>query len=305
MQNTDEKTKRSVKKTLICTLTVLLAAAVLVISLGVPGWDKIFVLCGIYADLGDGISLSFVSVGSADACFIKCGDKNVLIDTGTSLSYSKLSSYLKRTGCTHFDAIVLSHPDSDHIGGAVDVMREFGTDALYMYPVSEDLKPRSDEYLNFENYLKEYKVNVVTPDVPSEVKIGEMTFCFISPLKNYNNTNDFSLAVKIKYRDKSFLFTGDMSEKAERDMLNSNIELKSDVLKVAHHGSSTSSCEEFIRAVSPEIAVVSVDSDSSYLPDYGTMALLNKLTGSLYRTDTDKTVVVTYDDNGLRVKTHA
>lgn len=311
MQSTDEKTKNSknIKQYILRAFLFLIAALILVVSfggaMGVPSWENIFEFCGIYADLGDGISLSFIDVGSADACYVKCGDKNVLIDAGTSLSYNKISAYLERNGCEHFDAIIISHPDSDHMGAAADIIRDFGTDSLYMYPAYEDIIPNSAEYDRFVSSLEEYKVNVINPQIPSEIKIDEMKLKFISPIKDYGNTNDCSLAVMIYYGSRSFLFTGDMSKKVENDLLNSNVELNSDVLKVAHHGSSTSSCNEFLSAVSPEISVVSVGSNESYLPDYYTMARINGSSRKLYRTDTDKTVVITSDGSTLSVKTHA
>lgn len=311
MQSTDAKTKKpkSPKNIFICILSAVLAAATLLVSLGgalgAPGWNDIFAFFGIYADLGDGISLSFINVGTADACYVKCKDKNVLIDTGASLAYDKISAYLKRSSCTHFDAVILSHPDGDHIGCASDIIRDFGVDALYMYSEGGRSAGESREYDDLVNSVKEYKVNVVSPDIPSKIKIGDMTFEFISPLKNYNKTNDNSLAVRICYMDKSFLFTGDMTKEAEEDLLNSGTELNSDVLKVAHHGSSTSSGAEFLKEVSPEIAVISVGANEDYLPDYYTLTRIFGMSRELYRTDRDKTVVVTYDGNELRAHTHS
>ncbi len=311
MQSTDEKTKNSknIKKYILRAFLILIAVLILVVSfggaMGVPSWENIFEFCGIYADLGDGISLSFIDVGSADACYVKCGDKNVLIDAGTSLSYNKISAYLERNECEHFDAIIISHPDSDHMGAAADIIRDFGTESLYVYPVDEDIISTGAEYDRFVSSLEEYKVNVINPQIPSEIKIGEMKLKFISPIKDYGNTNDCSLAVMIYYGSRSFLFTGDMSKKVENDLLNSKVKLNADVLKVAHHGSSTSSCNEFLSAVSPEISVVSVGSNESYLPDYYTMARINGSSRKLYRTDTDKTVVITSDGSTLSVKSHA
>lgn len=311
MLSTDVKTKKPKyrRNIFICILSVVLIGASLLVTfggtLGVPGWNDIFAFFGVYADLGDGISLSFLNVGTADACYIKCKDKNVLIDTGTSLAYDKISAYLKRSSCTHFDAVIISHSDGDHIGSAADIIRDFGVDTLYMYSDGGKGVGESREYDSLVNSIKEYNVNVVSPDIPSGVEIGDMTFEFISPLKKYKKTNENSLAVRICYEDKSFLFTGDMTKKAERDLLNSDTELNSDVLKVAHHGSSTSSSTEFLKAVSPEIAVISVGANERYLPDYYTLTRIYGMSKELYRTDRDKTVVVTYDGNELRVHTNA
>lgn len=309
MQNTDVKTRKSHKKLITAIIFVLLISISLLISfgkpIGVPDWNDIFAFCGISADMNSEISISFIDVGSADACYVRCGNKHILIDTGQSLTYDRLWAYIKRSGCTHFDAIIISHPESDHMGAAADVIRDFGTDVLYMPSVSAELEPQNAEYERFNNSLKEYSVNVINPQIPSSTMVGELSIEFISPQKDFGSLNGNSLVVRITYKGKVFLFTGDMVKATEGFLLNCGTELKCDVLKVAHHGSKTSSSEEFLRAASPEIAVVSVADDDVYLPDYYTMALINSCCDELYVTATDRTVVITSDGSSLSVKTHA
>ncbi len=309
MQNTDVKTRKNLKKILVVIIVVLFIIFSLLISfgraIGVPDWNDVFTFCGIYADMNSEISLSFIDVGSADVCYVRCGDKHILIDTGQSLTYDRLWAYLKRNGCTHLDAVIISHPESDHMGAAADVIRDFGTDVLYMPSVSAEFEPQNAEYERFCNSLKEYSVNAINPQIPSSTKVGELGIDFISPQKDFGSLNGNSLVVRITYKGKVFLFTGDMVKATEEFLLNCGTELKCDVLKVAHHGSKTSSSEEFLRAASPEIAVVSVADDDAYLPDYYTMANINEHCDELYVTATDRTVVITSDGSSLSVKTHA
>ncbi len=312
MQNTDEKAKfvaHKLKKISVIAVCVALVICTLFItfgnSLGIPSWNNIFAFCGVSADLGDNLSLSFVNVGSADACFIKCGDKNILIDAGTSLSADKLSTYLRRNGCTHFDAVILSHPDSDHIGGIASIIENFGTDIIYMSRIPDDIIPETAEYKGLLSSVKENKIDVCYPEIPSTIMIGDMSFTFISPNGEYSSTNDNSLVVRLQYKNVSALFTGDISNEVEADLINSDTELKSDILKVAHHGSKTSSSDDFLKAVSPNISVVSVGSSDNSLPDYNTMARISHYSDFLYRTDKDGVVVITSDGNNLEVQTHA
>lgn len=270
-----------------------------------PDWNDVFAFCGISADMNSEISFSFIDVGSADACYVRCGNKHILIDTGQSLTYDRLWAYLKRNGCTHLDAVIISHPESDHMGAAADVIRDFGTDVLYMPSVSAEFEPQNAEYERFCNSLKEYSVNAINPQISSSTKVGELGIDFISPQKDFGSLNGNSLVVRITYKSKAFLFTGDMVKATEEFLLSCGTELKCDVLKVAHHGSKTSSSEEFLHAASPEIAVVSVADDDVYLPDYYTMALINSCCDELYVTATDRTVVITSDGSNLKVKTHA
>ena len=309
MLSTDAKTKSKRKKVLLSFAVIVLSVCILLVtfggSLGIPGWNDIFVFCGISADLGDDFSASFVNVGTADACCIKCHGKTILIDSGTSITADKLTAYLRRNNFESLDAVIISHPDSDHIGGMNKVLKEFSVDTIYMTELPEELVPESEEYTTFLNSVEENRVNIIYPKIKSTVNIDDMKLEFLSPQKAYNNRNDCSLVVKITFEENSFLFTGDISEEVENDLLNSDTELKSDVLKVAHHGSKTSSSEEFLKAVAPEISVVSVGSTDDNLPDYETLALINHYSGELYRTDKDKTVVITSDGRNLNVQTRA
>ena len=304
MQNTGVKTKSKVKSILISVLCVLLIIISAYITY-VDGWNDIFTYFGVYADLGNEFSASFADVGTADACCIRCKDKNILIDSGTSISYDKLSAYLKRNDFKSFDAVIISHPDSDHIGGMAKLLEEIKVDRIYMPKLPDELVSETEEYKTFINSVKENKTKVFYPKIQSEIKIGDMTLNFISPTKEYSNRNDNSLVLKVIYGETSFLFTGDISEKVEEDLLNSDIELKSDVLKVAHHGSKTSSSEEFLKAVSPQISVVSVGLSDDTLPDYETMVRINHYSDDIYRTDKDKTIVITSDGNKLEIQTNA
>lgn len=312
MQNTGEKTKsrkRIIKSVIIIVLFFAVVSLSILItfgsSLGVPSWNRIFTFCGVSKSTDSAISFSFINVGSADACYIKCGDKDILIDGGTSLTSDRLCTYLKRNGCTHLDAVIVSHPDSDHIGGLSDVFDEFGTDVVYESDLPKNVIPGTVEYSNYQNSIKENNIELITPEIPSRLKIGDMSLDFISPTSLYDTTNDSSFVVRLEYDEISALFTGDISKDVEESLVNSDTELKSDVLKVPHHGSKTSSTEDFLKAVSPQISVVSVGLSDNTLPDGLTMARINKFSDSLYRTDRDGTIIINSDGKTLSVQTNA
>lgn len=312
MQNTGEKikSKKQVIKSVvigILSIVVILLSVLITFggSLGIPSWNQIFSACGVSKSTDSAISFSFINVGSADACYIKCGDKNILIDGGTSLTSDKLCAYLKRNGCTHLDAVIASHPDSDHIGGIASVIDAFGADVIYESNLQENLIPDTFEYKRYQNSIIENNADVITPKIPSSEKIGDVTLNFISPTSSYDTTNDCSLVVKLEYKEISALFTGDISKDVEENLINSNLELKSDILKVSHHGSKTASTEDFLQSVSPQISVVSVGMYDNTLPDGVTMARINKYSGALYRTDRDGTVIINSDGKTLDVQTNA
>ena len=125
-------------------------------------------------------------------------------------------------------------------------------------------------------------------------------FTFIGPVEEYSDTNDNSLVLRLTYGDKSFLFTGDMEREAENDLLDSGVKLSSDVLKVGHHGSSTSTSYRFLYEVSPEIAVISCGEDNSYgHPHEEVLSRLSDADVTVYRTDLDGSVVLFCD--GMKV----
>ncbi len=307
MQSTDVKIKNKLKKILLVPVFIIVGIGTVLITfgndLGIPDWQEVFAFFRVSADLGEEFSASFVNVGSADACCIRCYDKNILIDCGTSISAEKISAYFRRNNFEKFDAVIISHADSDHYGGMIEFLNTVSIDKIYMPRISEELVPDNHDYTKFINSVKENNIDIIYPEICSEVKIGEMKLEFISPQREYDNRNDSSLVVRLIYGEKSFLFTGDISEEVEEDLINSDIELNSDVLKVAHHGSKTSSSEAFLKAVGPEISVVSIGLSDGTLPDYTTMARVNHYSDSLYHTDVDKTVVITSDGTNLRVQT--
>lgn len=311
MPNTEEKTrsKKHLNKSVLAVVLILFIAIFSAFisygAFGLPSWNDIFAFCGISKSIDSAISFSFINVGSADACYIKCGDKNILIDCGTSLTSDKLCAYLRRNGCTHLDAVILSHPDGDHIGGISSVIDEFGADVIYQSEMQEDLIPDTFEYNRYQNSIKENNIDVKSPEIPYVVNIGDMRLTFISPTAQYDSTNDSSLVVKLEYKEISALFTGDISKNIEKTLINSDIELKSDILKVSHHGSKTASTEAFLQSVSPQISVVSVGLSDDTLPDGMTMARINKYSDALYRTDKDGTVVINSDGKTLSVQTNA
>lgn len=313
MQSTEEKRKSNFRKRIFKIAAAILIAVILILSAGItfripksmPKWSDIFSFCGVSADLSEDLTASFIDVGTADACCIQCNGKTLLIDCGEASSYQKLYAYCRHYGFDHFDAAIISHFDSDHYGSAANVMRDFGIDTIYTQHLPDNLKPDDELFENFKNSLDVYGCKTVTPAAGDTVNLGDLRITFISPIKEYDNLNDNSLVVKAEYKNTSFLFTGDISSEAENDILSSGKSIDCDVLKVAHHGSKTSSSEEFLKAVSPQISVISVGTSEKNLPDYDTVARVNHYSAELYTTASDSNIVISSDGNNLSVQTFA
>ena len=298
MQNTGAKRKIKIGSVIKISVASVLMLSVAVISLGFPGWRNVFSFFGVYADLGEKFSASFVNIGASDACCVKCGDKSLLIDSGADRLSNRLTGFLRRYEFKAFDAAVVTYPDSEHIGAMADIIEQFGIDKIYLPSLPEKLLQGNEDYERLINSAIENNVTLVYPKFGETVEIGDMKLSFIFPEKAYEKPLDNSLAVRLDFGSHRLLITDNISEEAEKDLLSCGAELDCDVLKTVNYGSESTPSEALLEAVSPDISVVSV-----YMPDYSTMARINSHSSELYRTDRDNTVTITSDGENLKVHT--
>ena len=235
---------------------------------------------------GDKLNVYYLDVGQADSILIENNNKYMLIDAGNNEDGEKLVTYFKRLGITKFDIVVGTHAHEDHIGGMDDIINNFEIEDFYMPEVITTTK-------TFEDILDPLEVKQIpfqTPTIDSELVFENSKIKVLSVSDDDSDLNDTSIVLRLKYGTTSFLFTGDATEKIENTILNK--EIKSDVLKVAHHGSSTSNSLSFLKRVSPTYAVISVGEGNSYNHPHD--VILNRLydlNARVYRTDRDGTVV--------------
>ena len=176
------------------------------------------------------------------------------------------------------------------------LQERFGAETVFTSPYTTEI----NQYKQVVEAADEVGAELCVPDFGAEYRLGEAVFTFIGPVEEYSDTNDNSLVLRLTYGDKSFLFTGDMEREAENDLLDSGVKLSSDVLKVGHHGSSTSTSYRFLYEVSPEIAVISCGEDNSYgHPHEEVLSRLSDADVTVYRTDLDGSVVLFCD--GMKV----
>ena len=255
---------------------------------------------GSVAEAGDSeFTVHIIDVGQGDAAFIDNGDHDILIDAGTGSSASDLIGYLDSLGVEKIEYAFFSHPHEDHIGGADDVMQSYEITKIVMPDASEDT---ACYRLMMEAADKE-GAEIVYAAAGDSFEIGDARVKIFSPAADieYDDANLVSLIMKLSYGDMDFLFTGDAERENEEYALeNYYDELDCEVLKVGHHGSSTSSSENFIYAVSPEIALISVGEDNSYgHPHVETLATLSDYTDIIYRTDREGDIVIGCDGKNV------
>ncbi len=241
--------------------------------------------------------IDYIDVGQADSILIRNQDKVMLIDAGTNEAGETVVNYLENLGITKIDYLIGTHPHEDHIGGLDDVINKFDIGQIYMPKIETTTKTFEDVLEAIENK----NLTVTAPNKGDEIVLGQATGKFMTePILDKDNLNVSSLVFRLEFGNNSFLFMGDAEEENEKTISWT----KTDVLKVGHHGSSTSSSEEFLKQVQPQYAIIMVGEDNSYgLPTQETINKLNTIGSTIYRTDENGTIQLTSDGNTIKVKT--
>lgn len=302
--------KKYVKKIIAAAAAVLVTSGLLLItfgsSLGVPGWQQIFAATGLQkiTDTKGELTVHFIDVGKADSIYINSGDFNILIDAGLESVNKITESYLKNCGVKKLDLVVATHQDKDHIGDMAGIVNDFDIDTFWMPNIPDKLKPDSSCYENLLTALSNKKLVSTQPESGKSFTYGDITLTVIAPVKNdYSDINNYSIVLKLQYGEKSFLFMGDAMKESENDILTSGADIKADVLKVGHHGSSSGTTNDFLQAVSPSYAVISVGENDNDLPKKSVIKKLENSGAAVYRTDTQGTIVFSCTKDNITVTT--
>ncbi|MDR1466802.1 MAG: MBL fold metallo-hydrolase [Oscillospiraceae bacterium] len=249
-----------------------------------------------------------MNVGKADSIYIRCANKNILIDAGDHESEENIIGYLKRQGLNSLDLVVATHPHTDHIGGMYKIIENFHISNFLMPEIPEKIFPKSRSYTNMISALNSKNVSAQRPEVGKVLNVGLMKITILAPGRQYDdNMNNNSIVLLIKYGDKKFLFMGDAEKESEFDILRRNFDLKSDFIKIGHHGSRTSTTDEFLSKVSPLYAVISTSygrnaNFKNARQDPPAVRILNKYRAKIFRTDINGTIVFSSNGKNLRVK---
>lgn len=275
-----------------------------------PKWHEIYEFFGLsgaaYGELSEGeIAVHFIDVGQGDCTLILAGETSILIDSGESSASSDVIGYLNSLELDSLDMVIATHPHSDHIGSLSSVIGEFGTETLLCPELTEKMVPTTRSYEKLLDSAEKCGAKLEYAEVGASYELSAGCYLeILAPVRDYDDLNNYSIAARLTYGETSFLFTGDIEKTAEQDILDSGADVSADVLKVAHHGSSTSSSRAFIQAVSPEYAVIGVGSPNDYgHPHKKTTDLFKQLGITVYRTDRDGNVVWISDGKTLRVET--
>lgn len=280
---------------------VLFIFLFIIISISTLGCD----LKGIIKDekcgqIEDQMKVHYINVGQGDSILVQVNNKNLLIDAGPRESKDKLINYLDKIDIKKLDYVIATHPHEDHIGSMSYVIDKYDVESFYAPKIEHTTKTfeRMIEALSDKNL----KINVIKEGT-SSIALGKNTGVSVfSPVDDtYEQLNNYSPIIKIEFGNNSFLFTGDAEKLVEKQVLEKGYDLKADVLKLGHHGSTSSTSEKFLKSVNPSICVIEVGKDNDYgHPHKETLELIKKNKVKVYRTDTYSDVVLVSDGSTIK-----
>ncbi len=283
-------------------LLLVIVGAILNYS-GIATYDDIMVMLNLTdpSTTSDAeVSVHFIDVGQGDSILIKSGGENILIDAGEAEYGDTVVAYLKSENVDKLDYVIATHPHSDHIGGLAEVISGFDVENVIAPKVSSDMTPSSVVYKNFLTAVKEKGLTITTAKPGNKYTIGECELLITGPCDDYDDLNNYSVVTKLTHKNNTFLFTGDAEKKSENDMLDKGFDFDADVLKLGHHGSSTSSGKKFLKAVTPEYAVIMCGVGNSYNhPSESVVEAVYEMTDEIYRTDMQGTIIALSDGNNI------
>ncbi len=244
------------------------------------------------------LKIYFVDVGQADCILINDNNEYSLIDAGNNEDGEKLVKYFKDLGITKFKYVFGTHAHEDHIGGMDNIIENFQIEHFYM-PDAITTTRTFEEVLDA---LEEKNIAFETPKEDENLTFSDTDFKVLHVGKDKKDLNDTSIVLKLTYKNTSYLFMGDATSSVEKDILDKDI--KSDVLKVGHHGSQYSSTISFLKKVSPKYAIIEVGKNNSYNhPKEVTLKKLEDLGTKIYRTDEYGTIILTSDGENMSFET--
>lgn len=245
----------------------------------------------------DKLIVDYIDVGQADSILLRNKDKTMLIDAGTNEQGKNVVDFLKEEGISKIDYLIGTHPHEDHIGGLDDVINNFDIGKIYMPKRGTTTKTFKDVL----SAIKNKNLTITQPEKGEIIDLGQAKCEFMTePIIDDDNINLSSLTLRVEFGNNSFLFMGDAEKQNEKTITWP----KTDVLKVGHHGSDTSSSKEFLEQVNPKYSIIMVGEGNTYkLPKQPIIDRIEKQGSKIYRTDKNGNIKIITDGNNLEIKT--
>jgi competence protein ComEC len=264
----------------------------------------IFILFIIYPPSvqSQNLRIHFIDVGEGDSILIQTPKgKAILVDAGNLITGFKVVKYLHENGIQSLECLIFTHPHPDHIGGAFFISQMVNSRKIY--DNGQDLSQLAESFDLYRWYEELVRGNESYEVLESGDKflVDGVRFRIIWPPCPFvfSDFNANSLVVMVEYKKFRCLLAGDLTKAGENELLKRGIDLKADILKVARHGNKDASSEEFLRAISPSISIISVNKNNIRgYPSEEILRRLKDLGVKIYRTDLDGNITITIEDSG-------
>jgi competence protein ComEC len=272
------------------------------LALNIFCWHEVFVLAG-----NNSLKVEFIDVGQGDSAFVRTPENHqILIDGGPgSAVLSKLAKNMPFWDRT-LDLVILTHPESDHMQGLLYVLKRYKADYILWTGVKKTA-PEYDAWLSVLEKQKKMGAKIIIALAGQKITAGDLEIDILYPFSSLegqdmkNTSNDTCVVNKLVYGNMNFLFTGDISFNAENGLISNGTSLRSDVVKIAHHGSKYSTSDDFLASSNPKIAVISVGKDNTY--GHPTPEVLDRLSNMGIQTlRTDQNGDITILSNGVNLQ---
>jgi competence protein ComEC len=276
----------------------------ILILLNIYAWNEVFTL-----SVSDKLIVDFLDVGQGDSVFIETPQHHqILIDGGPDTTVlSKLQKLMPKQDRS-IDLVMLTHPEKDHFAGLLEVLKRYKIDYVLWTGVARDT-PEYKEWILLLELSEKKGTKVIIVEKGQEILVGNVIIDILYPKESLagqelkNTSNDSGVVFRLVFEKNSFLFTGDISSKIEKEIVEENSDIISNVLKVAHHGSKYSTPDELLNSVKPQIAVISVGKNNTYgHPTPEVLQKLDKFGIKVLRTDIDGDIEIVSDGETIKIK---
>ena len=251
---------------------------------------------------GGELAIHVLDIGQGDATLLSKDGEWVLIDSGDVDHRPQMKEYLKQYGVSTVSKVIVTHPHADHMGGMLAVFQTAEIEDIY----DDGVPTTTNTYRTYLKNIKAKNIRYHKVGAGDTIPLFDgVNFEVLAPVKTIKNErgeadlNNNSVVGRLVYGNFAMMFTGDAEAEEEKTILNAGAAVKSDILKVGHHGSRTSSSAAFVKAVAPKIGIISLGAGNSYgHPHAKTLKTLEKHKVEIFRTDRDGTVTVTTTGSG-------
>jgi beta-lactamase superfamily II metal-dependent hydrolase len=243
------------------------------------------------------MNVHFIDVGQGDSILIQTpSNKTILIDGGSPKAGKKVVAYLEKLHIERLDLLIATHPDIDHIGGLSHVMKSIDIDQI----IDSGKFYTTKTYMQYINQVKQAKIPMTIAKKDDNIKIDPtINIKVLNAHERRKNNNQSSIVLKVNYGEIDFLLMADVEQKQEKELLK-QYDLEADVVKIAHHGSKTSSSLDFLQAVNPKIALITYSKKNKYgHPVQHVIQNLNQIRATIYSTAVYGDIILSTDGKSI------